>query len=115
MGMGAREIGAAMLLTALLSGCAAPAPPSPGPVALVPQPPPPSAQPLSVSADTVIGTPFLLAIKIGGCAASLLAVGPTAATYTLANQGAIPPEQDWREEVDRAVDTYCGPPYSVPP
>jgi len=109
-------VGAVTLLAALLAGCAAPPTPAqPGPVALVPQPPPPPALPTSASADTVLGTPFLWAIKIPACAASLLVSGPTAAAYTLADQGAIPPEQDWREDVNRAVDTYCGPPNEVPP
>jgi len=101
---------------ALLVGCASPPPPAqPSPVALVPQPPPAPAPPPSASADTVFGTPFLWAIKIPACAAALLVSGPTAAAYTLADQGRIPPEQDWHEDVNRAVDTYCGPPNAVPP
>ena len=115
MTMGMRGLATATLIATLLAGCVAPPPAQPGPVALVPPAPPPPAPPLSVTANTVLGTPFMWAVKIPGCAVSLLVVGPVSGVYALANQGRIPPEQDWHQEVDRGVDTYCGPPYVAPP
>jgi hypothetical protein len=100
-------------LAALLAGCAAPPPPS-GPYA----PPPVGALPPAATTEilpsAVVGTPFLIAFKIPACIASVIFSGPTAAAFTLANQGLIPPEQDLMEDTNRAIDVYCSPP-TLPP
>ncbi|HUK08853.1 MAG TPA: hypothetical protein VLX09_13355 [Stellaceae bacterium] len=107
---------------ALLGGCAEPAPPAStaatpqGPTPLVSLPPPlaPLPEP-TPRVSSVLGTPFLIAFKVPACIASAIVSAPVAALYTLANQGAIPPEQDLYEDVDRANETYCGEPWTIPP
>ena len=104
-----------MLTAALLGGCAAPE--SPASSASAPTPlavSPPPAQPVP-RISSVLGTHFLIAIKIPACFTSAVASAPIAALYTLANQGEIPPEPDFYQDADLANAVYCGPPWTIPP
>jgi len=107
MWIGSRATRALAFAPLLLGGCTATVT-----SVEVKSPPPPY---LEASPTSVLGTPFLLAMKVPGCAISLAWGAPLAAVYTLANRGEIPPEQDFRVDAERAVETYCGPPYAVPP
>jgi hypothetical protein len=81
-----------------LSGCAAP--------------PPPDQQ---VSVAGAVGTPFLIALKVPACVATVLVAGPAAALQQLAapNEDGLQP--DIRPALDAGVDENCGPPYVVAP
>jgi hypothetical protein len=109
---------------ALLGSCAAESvspptltattPQGPTPLVAVPPPLAPLPEP-EPRVSSVLGTPFLIALKVPGCIVSAIISAPVAALYTLANQGVIPPEQDFYEDVDRANATYCGEPWTIPP
>jgi hypothetical protein len=88
----------ALLVLALgLSGCAAP---------------PPDQQ---VSPVSAVGTPFLIALKVPVCVATVVVAGPAAALQQLAapNQDGLQP--DIRPALDAGIDENCGPPYVVTP
>ncbi len=93
-----RRLGCLAVLLFLV-GCAEPTPP----------------QPQSVSAVSVIGTPFLIAFKVPSCVATLAIAGPAAALQQLAapNQDGLQP--DIRPALDAGIDQNCGPPYEVLP
>jgi hypothetical protein len=77
-----------------LSGCAAP-----------------PDQQLSTVSD--VGTPFLIALKVPACVATVLIAGPAAALQQLAapNQDGL--QRDIRPALDAGIDENCGPPYVV--
>ncbi|HWE75568.1 MAG TPA: hypothetical protein VG328_20585 [Stellaceae bacterium] len=80
-----------------LSGCAAP---------------PPDEQ---VSIASAVGTPFLIALKVPVCIATVAVAGPAAALQQLAapNQDGLQP--DIRPALDAGIYENCGPPYVVTP
>lgn len=73
-------------------------------------PPPPAASPV-----TAIGTPFLIALKIPVCVATVAIAGPAAALQQLAapNEDGLQP--DIRPALDVGMSQNCGPPYEVAP
>ncbi len=75
------------------------------------QPPPPQ----SVATITAIGTPFLIALKIPACVATVAISGPAAALQQLAapNEDGLQP--DIRPALDAGLVQNCGPPYYVLP
>jgi hypothetical protein len=75
------------------------------------QPPPPQ----SVSTISVVGTPFLIALKIPACVATVAISGPAAALQQLAapNEDGLQP--DIRPALDAGMVQNCGPPYYVLP
>ena len=80
------------------------------------EPPPPQAQPVSqASPSTVFGTPFLIALKVPACIATVVIAGPAAALQQLAapNQDGL--QSDIRPALDAGIDQNCGPPYYVLP
>ncbi len=81
-----------------LSGCAEPPPP--------PQP---------VSVISAVGTPFLIALKVPACVATVAIAGPAAASQQLAapNQDGLQP--DIRPALDAGIAENCGPPDAVAP
>ena len=98
------RIAASLLLLALAS-CAEP-PRSDTQYGAVPSP-----QPVA----SVIGTPFLLALKIPVCTATLVITGPIAAGSEL-----VPGDDDMnrilaRQYLERQLSNNCGPPYVVGP
>lgn len=72
---------------------------------------PPPAQP--VSPVSVIGTPFLIALKIPACVATLAISGPAAALQQMGASTADGPQPDIRPVLDGGIDANCGPPYVV--
>lgn len=74
--------------------------------------PPPDQRVSTVSA---VGTPFLIALKVPACVATVLVAGPAAALQQLAapNEDGLQP--DIRPALDAGVDENCGPPYVVMP
>lgn len=87
-----------LAFTAFLAGCAAP---------------PPSAQP--VSPVTVVGTPFLIALKIPACVATVAIAGPAAALQQLAAPTQDRLQPDIRPVLDAGIYDNCGPPWEVLP
>jgi hypothetical protein len=69
----------------------------------------------SVSASSVIGTPFLIALKVPVCAATVAIAGPAAALQQLAAPSEDGLQPDIRPALDAGVDENCGPPYVVEP
>ena len=77
---------------------------------------PPPAQPVSqVNPSSVVGTPFLIALKVPVCIATVAIAGPAAALQQMAapNQDRLQP--DIRPALDAGIDQNCGPPYYVLP
>jgi hypothetical protein len=77
-------------------------------------PPPPYGMQPSPGNQTVasVGTPFLLALKIPVCIASVAVAGPVAAV------SALTPDDEGREirsMLGAGVERNCGPPYTVSP
>ena len=87
-----------LALAILLPGCAAP--------------PPPAQQ---ASAVSVIGTPFLIALKVPACVATLAIAGPAAALQQMAAPTEDRLHPDIRPALDAGIDANCGPPYYVLP
>ncbi|HEY1505572.1 MAG TPA: hypothetical protein VGF92_14790 [Stellaceae bacterium] len=85
-------------MAALLTGCAAP---------------PQQAQP--VTPVSVIGTPFLIALKIPTCVATVAISGPAAALQQLAAPSEDGLQPDIRPALDAGMAQNCGPPYYVLP
>jgi hypothetical protein len=85
----------ALILALALTDCAGTPPPSPGETAL-----------------SVIGTPFLLALKIPVCIVSAAIAAPLAGAAELANtyQAA-----SLEEALGDGLESNCGPPYVVAP
>jgi hypothetical protein len=69
----------------------------------------------SVSASSVVGTPFLVALKVPVCAATLAIAGPASALQQLAAPTEDGLQPDIRPALDAGVDENCGPPYLVEP
>lgn len=86
-----------------------------GGCAVAPPPPPPGAEPVTVSPISVIGTPFLLALKAPICAVTLAIGGPVAAAQQLAEPTRDEFDKDFRPEIATGIETNCGPPYVVMP
>ncbi len=65
----------------------------------------------------IVGTPWLVALKIPVCAATIVAAGPIAAVAALSNPGidANLAETDTRAQLDLSLNQNCGPPYVVTP
>jgi hypothetical protein len=68
-----------------------------------------------VSVVSAVGTPFLIALKVPTCVATVVVAGPAAALQQLAapNQDGLQP--DIRPALDAGIDENCGPPYVVSP
>jgi hypothetical protein len=72
-------------------------------------------------AISVFGTPILLGLKAGACAATIAVAAPVSALTTLTRPtselGAVDPDFDYnvqiRDEVDDGIIQNCGPPYVV--
>ena len=90
---------AVALLTVALIGCAA------GPEA-------PRQQPSFIS---VVGTPFLIALKIPVCVASIAIAAPLAGASQLAESTSVIDEYSLRRDLDEGLVHNCGPPYAVSP
>ncbi len=90
----------AIFLALSLGACAAPPTNANGP-----QPDPGGAAVLSV-----LGTPFLLALKLPICTATLLVAAPAAGASELDPQGGMA-----RRVLADGVAQNCGPPYAVTP
>ncbi len=97
-----RKTALAVVLTCALAGCASPPasdavapPPSPGRTAL-----------------SIIGTPFLIALKIPVCVATAALAAPLAGAAQLARttQGA-----QVNDALSDGLEMNCGPPYVVAP
>jgi hypothetical protein len=73
-------------------------------------PPPPPASPV-----TAIGTPFLIALKIPVCVATVAIAGPAAALQQLAGPNEDGLQPDIRPALDAGMSQNCGPPYAVLP
>jgi|ERR1700691_1254193 hypothetical protein len=65
----------------------------------------------------IVGTPWLIALKIPVCTATILMAGPVAAVATLSNPGLDGnlAASDTRYDLDRGLNENCGPPYVVTP
>lgn len=75
---------------------------------------PPPAEP--ISPVSVVGTPFLVALKVPVCVATVAIAGPAAALQQLAapNEDGLQP--DIRLALDDGINANCGPPpYVVAP
>ena len=93
---------AAMLGLALLAGCSHAS----------------SDEPVAPAVTGAIGTPFLIAMKIPVCAATLVVAGPITALSELAAPPPVAPDDyhglfnaSIRDEVVEGVHNNCGPPY----
>jgi|HubBroStandDraft_1064217.scaffolds.fasta_scaffold10651_3 hypothetical protein len=72
-------------------------------------------------AISIFGTPILLALKAGACAATIVVAAPVSAFTMLARPssdlGAVNADFDYnvqiRDYVDDGIDQNCGPPYVV--
>ena len=73
----------------------------------------PNGEPVSVA--SAVGTPFLIALKVPVCVATVAISGPAAALQQLAapNEDGLQP--DIRPALDAGIDDNCGPPYVVTP
>jgi len=89
-----------LALALFLAGCEAP-------------PPPPPPQP--VSPVSVFGTPFLIALKIPACVATIAIAGPASALQQLAAPTQDGLQPDIRPVLDFGIEQNCGPPYYVLP
>jgi hypothetical protein len=98
----------AALLSLVLAGCAAA---------------PPGNSPQTPSPVSVIGTPFLIALKIPFCIATVAVAGPVAAVAQIADPwppvsalyGSGDPYRDVRRGLDDGIARNCGPPYAITP
>ncbi len=88
------------LAALLLAGCAGSEPPSGG-----------------GTFGSVVGTPFLIALKIPTCAATVALAGPIIAASSLARPEPDDPFGDARKifRADEGLSQNCGPPYAVAP
>ena len=77
----------------------------------------PNQPPPQASFVGVVGTPWLIALKIPVCTVTVLVAGPVAAVATLSNPGLDGnlAEADTAGELDRGLNENCGPPYVVTP
>ena len=64
---------------------------------------------------SVVGTPFLIALKIPACAGSIVIAAPLAAASQLAASSALIDESGLRRDLDDGLIHNCGPPYVVSP
>ena len=72
-------------------------------------------------AVSVVGTPILIGLKVGACAATLAIAAPVTAFAMLARPsselGAVNSDFDYnvqiRDEIDAGLAQNCGPPYVV--
>lgn len=72
-------------------------------------------------ATSVFGTPILIGLKAGACAATIAIAAPVTALAMLARPsselGAVNADFDYnvqiRDELDDGIDQNCGPPYAV--
>jgi len=62
---------------------------------------------------SVVGTPFLIALKAPICVATLTLGGPAAAAQQLAAPNEDDPDSDIRPAINAAIAENCGPPYAV--
>jgi hypothetical protein len=90
---------AAMLLASALVGCAA-------------SPEAPRQTPSFIS---VVGTPFLIALKIPVCVGSIAIAAPLAGASQLAESNSVIDEYGLRRDLDEGLVHNCGPPYVVTP
>jgi hypothetical protein len=67
-----------------------------------------------VSALSVIGTPFLVALKIPVCILTVAVAGPVAGLSVLADPSG-PDGADTRRQLNDGIVENCGPPYVVAP
>jgi hypothetical protein len=67
------------------------------------------------SVARAVGTPFLIALKVPVCVATVLVAGPAAALQQLAAPDQDGLQPDIRPALDAGINENCGPPYVVPP
>ena len=64
---------------------------------------------------SVVGTPFLIALKIPACVGSVAIAAPLAGASQLAESTAVIDEPSLRRDLDEGLVHNCGPPYAVSP
>jgi len=119
------------LVAALGVGCTAPANPppaaAPGPVTATPVPPPmaeapppppaapaPAAPASGPSFLSIVGTPFLIVMKIPVCVITAAVAAPLAGLSELPSDGNTE-GQDMRDQLQNGLARNCGPPWTVSP
>ena len=90
---------AATLLTVALAGCAS-------------NPESPRQEATFIS---VVGTPFLIALKIPTCVVSIAIAAPLAGASQLAESSPVIDPPSLRRDLDNGLIHNCGPPYAVSP
>jgi hypothetical protein len=100
------------VLFLLLAGCASSQQTEPASVPASPVEAAASAEATGGTVAAVVGTPFLMALKIPACAASLPVVGVMAGLTQLS---ADPDGPATRRELGYGLASNCGPPYWVEP
>jgi hypothetical protein len=94
-----RRLVPAVLLAALLAACAGP----------------PERSGSDGTFVSMVGTPFLIALKIPACILTVAIAGPLAGASALAGPSPNIAAGDLRRGLDEGLTRNCGPPYVVRP